>query len=233
MAKATVGGGGEKGEHGEAPKEEQMLDFALAVREAFNNPVDINSSDPRDAELVKRLRQRAGKSETRDPGVKGYEKDVQAIRPSEYYAISGSVSFPEGSVELPAGGLPTINEVAAKVRGLKLVVEVRGHASSVEATRGAEPSMQLSSDRALIVARALADAGVDWWQMRLVICADHDRVEAYPSNRNVDKANARVEIIITDQVVPDPVPTRYADPQDGPSASAAPYSGGGSFRPMP
>lgn len=236
MAKATVGGGGEKGEHGEAPKEEQMLDFAIAVREAFNNPVDIHSTDPRDAALVKRLMQRAGKSETRDPGLKGHQQDVQAIRPSDYYSVSGTVSFPENSVELSAAGRPTIAEVASKVRGLKLVVEVRGHVSSVEAMRGPETSMQLSSDRAMVVARALAEAGVDWWQMRLVVCADHDRLEAYPSNRTVDKANARVEIIITDQVVPDPVPTRYADPADGPSASAMPSSGrggGGSLRSMP
>lgn len=225
MAKATVGGGGEKGEHGEVPREEQMLDFALAVREAFNNPVDINSTDPRDAALVKRLIQRAGKSETRDPGVKGYQQDVQAIRPSEYYAISGSVNFPENAIELPAGSEQIVSEVAKKLRGLRLVVEVRGHASSVEATRGAEQSMRLSSDRALAVAHALADAGVDWWQMRLVVCADHDRLEAYPSNRSIDKANARVEIVITDRVVPDQVPTRYAEPGEGPSASAMPLGG--------
>ena len=229
MAKATVGGGGEKGEHGEAPKNERMLDFAIAVREAFNNPVDINSSNPGDAELVRRLRQRAGKSETRDPGIKGYEQDVQAIRPSDYYAISGSINFAENSTELPAIGRRTIDEVAGKLKGLRLVVEVRGHASSVEAARGTEQSMRLSSERALEVARALAAAGVDWWQMRLVVCADHDRLQAYPQNRTADKANARVEIIITDQVVPDQVPTRYTDP--GASAEGSglfvPYMGGG------
>src|SRR5262245_52820159 len=125
MARNTVGGGGQKGEHGEAPKnEEQMLDFALAVREAFNNPVHIDSADPRDAQLVRRLQQRAGKSETRDPGVKGFQQDVQAIRPSGYYAVSGRVSFPEQSVELGGEGRRTIDEIAAKVRGLRLVLEV-------------------------------------------------------------------------------------------------------------
>src|SRR5688572_8675449 len=164
MAKQTVGGGGEKGAHGEVPKQEQMLDFAIAVREAFNNPVDINSNAPEDAALVKRMLERAGKSETRDPGIKGYEQDVQAIRPSDYYAISGSVNFAENSTELAGPGKRTIAEVARKIRGLRLVIEVRGHVSSVEANRGAELSMRLSSERALQVARALAEAGVDWWQ---------------------------------------------------------------------
>ena len=85
--------------------------------------------------------------------------------------------------------------------------------------------MQLSSARAMAVAKALAIEGVAWWQLRLVVCADHDRVEAYPSNRNADKANARVEVIITDQVVPDEVPTRYDDPAATNSAWA-PTSGG-------
>ena len=226
MAKQTVGGGGEKGAHGEVPKQEQMLDFAIAVREAFNNPVDINSNAPEDAALVKRLLERAGKSETRDPGIKGYEQDVQAIRPSDYYAISGSINFAENSTELAGPGKRTIAEVARKVRGLRLVIEVRGHVSSVEANRGAELSMRLSSERALQVARALAEAGVDWWQMRLVICADHDRLQAYPQTRAADKANARVEIVITDQVVPDPVPTRYSEPGSDASAAAGAYSSG-------
>lgn len=221
MAKSSVGGGGKKGEHGEVPKsEESMLDFAIAVREAFNNPVDINSSDPRDLDLVKRLRQRAGKSETRDPGIKGHENDVQAIRPSDYYSISGSITFPENSADLPDSGRPTIHEVAAKAKGLRLVVEVRGHSSSVESLRGPEVAMKLSADRAMVVAKALAVEGLDWWQMRLVVCADHDRLEAYPSNRTADKPNARVEVIVTDQVVPDRVPTRYGDPSSSPSAFA-------------
>jgi flagellar motor protein MotB len=207
----------------------QLLDLAISVRAAFNNPVNINSSNPNDAALVRRLRQRAGKSETRDPGIKGHEQDVQAIRPSDYYAISGSINFAENSTELSASGQRTIDEVAKKLKGLRLVVEVRGHASSVEAARGTEQSMELSSDRALEVARALAAQGVDWWQMRLVICADHDRLQAYPQNRAADKANARVEIVITDQVVPDQVPTRYTDPGASADGSGAfvPYLGGG------
>lgn len=190
----------------------EMLDLALAIREAFNNPVTVQSSNPNDAPLIRRLLQRAGKSETRDKGVKGHEREVQTIRPSDYYAISGNILFPENSSDLPDAGRSTLNEIAEKVRGMRLVVEVRGHVSSVEAAQGSEQAMRLSSDRALAAARALTGAGVDWWQLRLVLCADHERSEAFPVNRAADKPNARVEVIITDQVVPDRVPTRYAQP---------------------
>lgn len=215
MAKESVGGGGGQGDTGTASaaaaQEDSMLDFAIAMREAFNNPVSIDSSNPADASLVARLKQRAGKSDSRVSGVEGHEQDVQSIRPSEYYAVSGSVAFGEGSAELTPTGLATVRDIAAKLRGMNLVVEVRGHVSSVEAARGPEASMKLSSDRALTVARALAANGVDWWQMRLVLSADHDRVDAFPTSKEDDRANARVEIILTDQVVPDKVRTENGD----------------------
>jgi chemotaxis protein MotB len=223
MAKDSVGGGGSKGDTGiSQEKEETMLDFALAVREAFNNPVDMDSSNSADQALIERLKKRAGKSDTRVPGVAGHEQDVQSIRPSEYYAVSGSVPFGEDSSDLTPAGRNTIREIAGKVRGMNLVVEVRGHVSSVEAGRGPEHSMKLSSDRSVAVAHALADEGVDWWQMRLVLCADHDRVQSYPSSTEADRANARVEIILTDKVVPDKIPTRNGDR----AASAAGSSAG-------
>lgn len=212
----------------EKPKED-MLDFAIAVREAFNNPVNVQSTDPRDAPLIARLRQRAGKGEAHDQGVEGKEQDVQSIRPSDYRALSGSVPFAEHSAELLDSSKTTIAQIARKVRGLRLIVEVRGHVSSVEAARGPENAMKLSADRAQIVARALAAEGVAWWQLRLVVCADHDRLEAHPNNRAADKANARVEVILTDEVVPDEVPTRYDDS----GATAAWTPGGGPLTASP
>lgn len=206
----SPGGQGQEDKVGNQVKvTDEMLDFAIGVREAFNNPVSINSTDPRDAALVRRIRQKAGKSETMAPGIKGNDSDVQSIRPSEYYALSGSIPFAEHSAELLTTSQPTITEIAGKVRGVRLIVEVKGHVSSVEAAKGPEVAMKLSTDRAMAVARALAKEGVAWWQVRLVGSADHDRREAHPSNRTADMTNSRVEVILTDQVVPDAVPTRY------------------------
>jgi flagellar motor protein MotB len=207
MAKPTAGGIGGEAAMGGSPSIE-MMDFALAMREAFNNPVDINSSNPQEQSLVQRLIERRGASETRDPGIKGHKQDVQSTRQTDYFAVCGSVPFSDASSEVTATGRAVIAEAAKKVRGVRFVVEVRGHSSSAEAVRGASIAMKLSSDRALAVADALAAMGVDWWQMRLVVCGDHDRVEAFPTNQKADRANARVEVVITDEVVPDRVPTR-------------------------
>lgn len=221
MAKTSVGGGGSKGDTGiTSNQDETMLDFALAVREAFNNPVDINSGNPADQPLVEHLRKRKGQSDSRVKGVQGHEQDVQSIRPSEYYAVSGSVPFGEGASELTPTGLTTIRDIAGRVRGMSLIVEVRGNVSSVESQRGPESCMKLSYDRALAVAHALAANGVDWWQMHISLYADNDRVDSFPASREADKANARVEIILTDKVVPNKVATKNGDAPEAPANTA-------------
>jgi outer membrane protein OmpA-like peptidoglycan-associated protein len=209
MAKQTAGGiGGEADMGGNPSQANTMIDFAIAVREAFNNPVDINSNNPREAKLVKRLIERKGKSETRDPGIKGYEQDVQSIRPSDYYAICGSIPFAENSCEWNDSMRPAVEEIAKKVRGLTLIVEVRGHVSSAEAAQDGDAPMRLSFQRALVIGNALADAGVDRWQLRLAQSADHERIEAFPNGAKADRANARVEVVVTAEVAPDKVPTK-------------------------
>jgi hypothetical protein len=58
--------------------------------------------------------------------------------------------------------------------------------------------------------------------MRLVVCGDHDRVEAFPTSQKADRANARAEIVITDEVVPDRVPTRTGEGEGAQNEAAAP-----------
>ena len=185
-----------------------MLDLSLAIREAFNNPVSIHSKDPADAKLVRRLLERAGKSEAKTDGIKGRDEDVQSIRPSEYHAEAGSILFADNSVVLTAAAEQTVDAMAQRVRGMNLIVEVRGHVSAAEAYADPERAMKLAMDRAMKVAEALHRRDVSWWQMRIVACADNDRLIALPSSREDDRANARVEVIVTDQLVPPQVPTQ-------------------------
>src|SRR5262245_29481834 len=67
MAKVTTGGIGGEDEMGGAPSAE-MADMILSIRQAFNNPVNINSTDPRDAALVKRLIERANRGKATEEG---------------------------------------------------------------------------------------------------------------------------------------------------------------------
>jgi hypothetical protein len=59
-ATSVMGGNPDENGAGEAMSaEDRMLDLALGIRSAFNNPVSMDSKDPRDAVLVKRLREKA------------------------------------------------------------------------------------------------------------------------------------------------------------------------------
>jgi outer membrane protein OmpA-like peptidoglycan-associated protein len=203
--------GGSAPEDSGAPEsgaDSYMLDLSLAIREAFNNPVSIHSKDPADAKLVRRLLERAGRSEARTEGIKGRDEDVQAIRPSEYHARAGSIAFADNSTALSAAGQRTIDDMALKVRGINLIVEVRGHVSAAEAYANPDRAMKLALDRAMAVAEALHQRDISWWQMRIVACADNDRLIELPGNRSDDSPNARVEVIVTDQLVPQQVPTQ-------------------------
>ncbi len=55
-ATAVMGGEPSEVETSASPQTESMLDFAISVREAFNNPVDMGSSEPRDEALRERIR---------------------------------------------------------------------------------------------------------------------------------------------------------------------------------
>jgi hypothetical protein len=68
-------------------------------------------------------------------------------------------------------------------------------------------------------ARALAASGIDWWRLRVTACGDHERVEAYPGDAEADARNARVEILVTDEVAPPQTPTRPGGAGDAGAAS--------------
>jgi hypothetical protein len=204
----NAGGGGDQAEG--VANQPDLIDFAIAVRRAFNNEVDINSTDPRDAALVQRLLeyQRQGAGESRDDGTRGKDRNVQSVRPRDFYGKGTMISFGHRATMLDPDASRVVQEFAGKHRGRNNVIEIRGHASAAEAFRKPEEAMTLAYDRAMNSARALAASGIDWWRLRVTACGDHERVEAYPGDAEADARNARVEILVTDEVAPPQAPTR-------------------------
>jgi flagellar motor protein MotB len=184
-----------------------MLDTIIGLRAAFNNPINPNSNDPAELPFVARLATRGKDTEPQEPGPPGKDHDVQSLRQSNYHGPCGIISFDDGSSRLSAEGLATARDVARRVRGLRFVISVRGHASAAEASKSPDRGMQLSYDRALAAARALDAAGVKWDQMRIVACADNDRLNPVTYNDAGHKPNQRVEIVATDTVLPEYVST--------------------------
>jgi outer membrane protein OmpA-like peptidoglycan-associated protein len=196
---ANRAGEGERGRHaGQGPTAE-ALDWAIAVREAFNNPVDLNSTDPRDALLIQRKLVRMGKADANAVGRSGSEHDVKSIRPSDYTGLGASVPFALDATQLDDEGRAAVAELLEHLRGHRNILEIRGHVSAAEAFHESDHGIGFSYRRAQAVAKALAAGGINWGQMRLIACGDTDRLVREHADAPGQRENQRVEIIITDE----------------------------------
>ena len=201
---------GPKGTSANAPSEDQnagpspeYLDAVVSIREAFNNPVDLSSVNPDDQVLIRHILQRRGEINADQDGPRGKEDRMQSIRPSKYFNICGSVPFPDDSAELSEAGREAAMDILAHVRGHRLILDIRGHASAAEAFRSPDRGVRLSFDRAMAVASLLAENGIDWRRIRLTACGDNDRRKAVVYGRRGQSPNQRVEVILSEELIPD------------------------------
>ncbi|NOS99891.1 MAG: OmpA family protein [Phycisphaerales bacterium] len=188
-----------------------MIDLFLSIRESFNNPVDLNSMDPDEEPLVRRLLERRGRAQTLDDGPPGDDHEVQSLRPSKHFSTCGSVRFEPGDKALSEAATKDVREIARHIRGLRLVVNVLGHVSAAEAHDSADMGMQLSFDRAMAVAGGLKDIGMDWKQLRIIVCGDNDRIAPTAYDSAGHTRNQRVEVVLTDEVIPGDVRPPHSD----------------------
>jgi flagellar motor protein MotB len=202
------GGGGEQSEG--VAQELNMVDLAIAVRRAFNNDVSLDSTDPKDQPLIERIKQleKHGAGTSRDEGTEGKDRNVQSVRPGERFGRGTSVAFASGSTELTKSARTAIDELAKKLDGQTPIVEVYGHVGAHEAVGDPEKAMQLSVERAMVVAKRLAAGGLDFWRIRVRGAGDGDRVEPFPTGAAGDARNQRVEIRVLDEAAPPKERTR-------------------------
>ncbi len=201
--------------------DDRMLDFVIAVREGFNNPIDLGSDDPQEARLRQRMLERLSGGTTQD-GPEGKHKDLQATRPTDYTNIGGRIDFDEGSSLLTPAAKEVAIDVADRIKGLHWIIEIRGHSSPFETLPERDPvkAFQLSSARAMAVAQAMAQRGVRWEQIRVVACGDGDRIVGRANDAKEDAANQRVEIVVTkDLLPPDPYSREDSTEQKDPEAA--------------
>ncbi len=183
---------------------ERELDLIIGIREAFNSPIDMDSTDPHEGALARRKLEREG--ESLQPGERGESRESQATRPTDYSSLGGVVPFDDNSSVLTTRARLAVEEIGRRIKGLRWVVEVRGHASPSETFREFEKGMNLSYARAREVANALVALGVKESHLRLVACGDSDRRVPQTFDRTLDSFNQRVDIVVTAEAVQDEPP---------------------------
>ena len=200
MQKPKAGGIGGEAQMGGAPTTD-MVDFVIAMRKEFNNPIDLKSDDPEEAMFRKRILEvQAGKS--RQPEEPGQGRESQSIVPTEFSNLGGTVIFEDDSTSLNERARDIVRRVGARLRDQRFIVEVRGHVSPSESQANTERAFNLAHARSLAVAKELIAQGVSARQLRLSTAADNERKTARDQSfdRAEDRQNQRVEIILTGEV---------------------------------
>ncbi len=203
--------GGAKGESGAATGHDVAMETIISIREAFNS-AHFDPGNPDDAKIIRYL-ERKKLGNANEEGVPGNRPNVQAIRPTDYKSVTAAIPFDDRSALLSPSGRQTLSEVAGKLRDQRWVIEVRGHVSPFEEMRDSLKGLDLSHERAKAVARALVEEGLRWENLRLVACGSHDRVVGRTYDPQQDRGNQRVEIVVTNETVPQDY---YASPADDP-----------------
>ncbi|MDX2146311.1 MAG: flagellar motor protein MotB [Planctomycetota bacterium] len=188
-----------------------MLDLVIALREGFNNPP--STSNPRDYILIQRMRERSS-GEANQDAPPGNKPNVNSMRPSDYAGLGATVAFDDSSDLLTTDARATIADLADRVKGQKWIIEVRGHTSPMETFRNIELGLELSYKRSVAVGRALVENGVRWEQLRIAAASDNDRVVGRAYDRAADRANQRVEIIVTGELMGADPYSREASPSE-------------------
>lgn len=184
-------------------KDSMTLDFAIAVREAFHNPVDLGSTAPEDLPLIQRLKERMGTQALPQTGTKGKSEGAQAVRPSDFVNICAVVDFQERDSTLSPTASAELAEAIKELVGTRWIIEVRGHVSRLEAHRDVQGGRMLSYERAWNVAQSLVAAGLSWEQLRLVACGEADPAKPRARTAQDHGDNQRAEIVVLQETLPD------------------------------
>jgi flagellar motor protein MotB len=180
-----------------ASAEARVQDFAIAMREAFNNPLPSWSNDPETQALIKRKMEREKKG---DGG--GKDEQENSVRPSDWGASGGYVSFAAESAELSKDEADNAALLAEKFRGQRFIIELRGHSSRLESFGDDARARELSFQRSMAVAKVMVEHGIPWRTLRVVAAGDDDGVVARARSESDHATNQRVEVIVLNETAP-------------------------------
>ena len=148
------------------------------------------------------------RSNTKDPGQDGREPQVTKVREGMMIAAGGRIVFEPGSDRLTDVSKSELGQLAEVFRGWENVVELRGHAASLELPPGGaggfDDLWELSHARAKAAFGYLTgELGIDPARFRLTANADREPLDA----RAVDSAeagvNRRVEVLVSEALKQD------------------------------
>ena len=212
VLKPNVAGSEEQATREEIRRAETIRDIQVA----FGARIDDNSEIEIELhELMRKLDQikrngagEKGNAVTFAAGAEGTDSEVTRIRPGDVAGAGGRVEFDAASAELDEAGRATLDVLAGKLRGHRSVVLVKGHTAAddfPDAAEGgtADQHMALSLERAKAVSSYLSAQGVPADVLRVQGCGGFEPVRLRAYAEPTRRANRRVSVQATDQLVRD------------------------------
>lgn len=150
------------------------------------------------------------KSSTDQPGIHGEDPEVVKVREGIQYTIGGRVTFEPGSADLTDEArfaLRTLVEEEERIRGTNNILELHGHAASMELRGQANPShaslWALSFARAEAVFQYLTsdEIGLKPKRFRLIAVADYQPVAQRAYTADQQASNRRVEVVFSENLI--------------------------------
>jgi len=147
-------------------------------------------------------------SRAEDPGVDGKTRDVTTVREGDLYVVGGRITFEPGSADLTPEARRQLMSIVPEIRGIRNLVQVRGHAAAREVATDGTPVddlVGLSYARAKAVGDFLTSeaVGIDPARVRLMAVGPAEPLNNRSFTTAEQEPNRRVEVMLADALVKD------------------------------
>lgn len=196
----------------EIKEEDKYKSIATEIQKAFGIQGGASGTNPTDAakNLIKVLESMASKSAEAqtssaiDPGTDGRRPQVTDVRKGKRFIVGNRITFATRSAVLSGTAQQDLRVIADMVRGYNNILELRGHAASMElAGQNGLTLEDMSFARAKAVMAFLTEPeqGISPDRIRLVACADREPLVRRVYDQARQTPNRRVEVIVTEGLV--------------------------------
>jgi len=197
--------------------DERYQDVVESMRKTFGYKGGIGSFPtriPPDVSQLKRKQATAGENiklhagESAQRIMRGRTFETKTVREGRRFVVGGITAFEPGGARLLPAGREQLALIAEKIRGLRHVIDVRGHTSKSPLADDSPYAdhLDLSWARARAVRDWLAGTAADQGRIdscRLMVsgCGANQPVAAPAYSADDQVRNDRVEIVVTEAVV--------------------------------
>jgi outer membrane protein OmpA-like peptidoglycan-associated protein len=136
--------------------------------------------------------------------LKAEQPDITAMRPDRMYQIGKSLQFDPHEVEIDAENAAEIRRIAVQLRGYNNIIEIRGHAATLESEYEGEPRdvWALSYERARRVMQQLIspELGVSPQRIKISTVGHAEPIVSGKVTHGEQRVNRRVEVLLVNHL---------------------------------